>query len=66
MTPKGLIAELEKLPPDSELHFQVVDSIGNAFSMYASVAVVPQSNNKMSVLTLTHPQLKDLYNIKRE
>lgn len=65
MKPKELIDQLLQLPEDSELHFQVVDSLGNAFSMWPSVAVVPGSNNRMSVLTLSHPQLIDLYDIKR-
>lgn len=64
MKPPELIEVLKKLPQDKTILCQVVDEKGQAFQMFYEFNDV--ENSWMIQLRVSHPELKDLYNIKRD
>ncbi|BAS04996.1 hypothetical protein [Ralstonia phage RSF1] len=64
MTPADIIEQMKKLPQDKHILCQVVDEKGQAFQMFFEFNDVPSS--WMIQLRVSHPELKDLYNIKRD
>ncbi|BAQ02725.1 hypothetical protein AVU38_gp197 [Ralstonia phage RSL2] len=56
---------MKKLPQDKHILCQVVDEKGQAFNMFFEFKEIP-NNWDMIQLRVSHPELKDLYNIKRD
>lgn len=65
MTPVDIKALMDKLPQDRHILCQVVDQKGQAFNMFFEFKEVP-NNRDMIQLRVYHPELTDLYDIKRD
>jgi len=64
MKPPELIEVLKKLPQDKSILCQVVDESGNAFN--CQFELIDIKDSWMIQLRVFHPELKDLYNLKRD
>jgi hypothetical protein len=63
LKPADLIKILEQLPADKEICCQVVDKKGNAFNCHYEFQDIPKAS--LIALTVSHPQLEDLYDLKK-
>lgn len=63
MTPADIKKIMDTLPQDKHILCQVVDEKGQAFQMFFEFH---DTNWNMIQLRVSHPELKDLYNIKRD
>jgi hypothetical protein len=63
MKPSDIKKIMDTLPQDKDIICQVVDEKGQAFNMFFEFNDLGKS--RMIQLRVHHPDLKDLYNIKR-